>query len=86
MWLRVAPEALAARLAATDLARRPLLAGPDGQPLAGPALLARIRGLADSREPYYAQADLVVDADGAPEAVAREAAEALRGWRRGPAG
>ena len=86
VWLRVAPEALAARLAATDLARRPLLAGPDGQPLAGPALLARIRSLADSREPYYAQADLVVDADGAPEAVAREAAEALRGWRRGPAG
>ncbi|HEX8299251.1 MAG TPA: shikimate kinase [Rubricoccaceae bacterium] len=82
VWLRAAPETLAARLAATDLTARPLLAGPDGRPLAGSALLTRLRSLIDAREPFYAQADVVVDADGAPEAVARTAAEALRGWQR----
>ncbi len=84
VWLRATPDALARRLAATDLRLRPLLAGPDGRPLRGVAHLARIRALLDAREPFYAQADLVVDADEAPHAVAREAAEALRGWTRRP--
>ena len=81
VWLRAAPETLDARLAATDLAARPLLLGPGGRPLAAPERLARIRALADAREPFYAQADVVVEADGAPEAVALDAAAALRAWR-----
>ncbi len=84
VWLRCAPDVLARRLETSDLSLRPLLAGPDGQPLRGAALLARIRTLLDSREPFYAQADVVVDASAAPHAVAREAAETLRGWTRGP--
>ncbi len=40
----------------------------------------RVRGLLDRREPFYAQAMLVVDADGSPDAVAHRVAEALQGW------
>ena len=82
VWLRVAPDVLARRLEATDLSLRPLLAGPAGRPLRGAALGARVRSLLGAREPFYAQADLVIDASAAPEAVARDAAEALRGWTR----
>ena len=84
VWLRAAPDTLVRRLEATDLSLRPLLAGPDGRPLRGDALLARVRSLLDAREPFYAQADLAIEADAAPHAVARAAAEALRGWTHGP--
>lgn len=82
VWLRAAPETLDLRLSTTNLAARPLLLGPDRQPLSAPARLDRLRALADAREPFYAQADIIVDAAGATEAVAREAAAALRAWRR----
>ena len=81
MWLRASPETIDARLAATDLASRPLLLGPDGHPMPAAERLARLRALRAAREPFYAQADVVVDANGAPEAVARETADALRAWR-----
>ena len=84
VWLRATPEATLRRLG--DARGRPLLAGPGGQPLQGDALAARVRDLSRAREPFYAQADVVVDADGAAEAVARQVAEALRNGRHGPAG
>ena len=79
VWLRVAPETVRARVGAA--AERPMLWG-SGRPLAGDALDARIRDLLAAREPYYAQADVAVDASGPPEAVADEVARRLRGWRR----
>ena len=81
VWLRVAPDVLARRLERTDLSARPLLVGPDERPLRGDALLARVRSLLDARTPLYAQADIVVDADGPADVVAREVAEALAAWR-----
>ena len=81
VWLRASPEELAHRLEA-DGTERPLLAGPDGRPLAGDALLVRVRSLLDARQPAYARADLTVDADGPAAAVARDVAEALAGWSR----
>jgi shikimate kinase len=83
VWLRATPDLLLPRLGSG--AGRPLLAGPDGLPLAGAALAERVEHLVRARDPHYAQADLAVDAGGAPEAVAREIAERLRSWRRGPA-
>ncbi len=83
VWLRSSAEATLRRLG--DARGRPLLAGADGRPLRGPALEARVRALSAAREPLYAQADRVADADGAPDVVARQVAESLRGWRRGPA-
>ena len=83
VWLRASAAATLRRLG--DAAGRPVLAGPDGRPLAGDALADRVRRLAAAREPYYAQADVVADADGPADAVALRVAEALRGWRRGPA-
>ena len=81
VWLRPSLDALVVRLGRSHPVR-PLLAGPDGRPLAGSALRARVRSILDAREPFYAQADVVVVADGPPDAVAREIAQALRGWRR----
>ena len=83
VWLRASEPATLERLG--DATGRPLLA-ERGRPLRGDALADRVRGLLARREPFYAQADLVIAADGPAEAVAREAAEALRGWRRGPRG
>ena len=81
VWLRSSEEATLRRLG--DARGRPVLAGPGGRPLQGAALAERVRALVAAREPYYAQADVVVEADGPAEVVARQAAEALRGWRRG---
>jgi shikimate kinase len=66
VWLRASPERLVARLqaeaGAAVGAARPLLQGD---------LLARLRALAETRTPLYAQADLTVDADtGTPEEIA----------------
>ena len=83
VWLRPSLGALAERLGRSRTAR-PLLAGPDGRPLAGSALRERVRAVLDAREPFYAQADVVVDADGPPDAVARTVAAALRDWQRAP--
>ena len=83
VWLRVPPEIVEVRVGAAQ--GRPLLAGALGTPLQGDALAARIRALIAAREPFYAQADLAVDAHGPPDATARQIAEQLRGWRRGPA-
>jgi shikimate kinase len=82
VWLRASTDVLVRRLSATDLAHRPLLAGPDGHPLVGDALRDRVRSLIGAREPHYARADVIVEADGPPAAVARDVAEALRGWER----
>ena len=84
VWLRASEAVTLARLGRPW--GRPLLADPAGRPLQGAALADRVRDLLAVREPFYAQADVVVDADGPREAVARRIAEALRGWRRGPAG
>lgn len=82
VWLRAAPDVVLHRVG--DAAARPLLSGSGGRPLQGDALRERIESLMAAREPFYAQADLVVESDGPAEAVAREAAEALYGWHRGP--
>ena len=82
VWLHASAGAVLARLG--DASGRPVLAGEDGMPLQGAALADRVRDLASAREPFYAQADRVVDADAPAEAVAREVAESLRSWRRGP--
>ena len=83
VWLRTSAETTLHRLG--DARGRPVLADSGGRPLQGEALAARVRELSAAREPYYAQADLVIEADGAAEVVARHAAERLRDWRRGPA-
>ena len=62
---------------------RPMLADATGRPLRGDALEIRVRSLLAAREPFYAQADLVVDADGTADVVARDVAEGLARWRRG---
>ena len=80
VWLRAAPATIATRLG--DAEGRPMLADDRGAPLQGQALTRRIEGLLSAREPYYAQADRAVEADGPPDAVARTVAEALRDWRR----
>ena len=84
VWLRATAETTLRRLG--DARGRPVLAGPSGRPLQGDALADRVRRLAAAREPYYAQADLVADADAPADAVAHRIAQGLRGWRRGPAG
>ncbi len=81
VWLRTSEATTLTRL--KNPWGRPLLADPQGRPLRGDALSARVRSLLAAREPFYAQADVVVDADGPRDAVAREAAEALRDWQRG---
>ena len=76
VWLRASPEVTVARLG--DAAGRPMLEGPTGEPLQGTALADRVRDLLAAREPFYAQAGYVVDADGPVEVVARTIAESLR--------
>ena len=82
VWLRPSVDVVLRRVG--DAAGRPMLARRDGRPLQGDALAARVRDLLAAREPFYAQADLAIDADGPPDAVAREAAEALARWSTGP--
>ena len=84
VWLRTSLDTTLRRLGRAS--GRPLLADPAGRPLRGEALATRVRALLGEREPFYAQADLVADADGAPEAVAHDVAERLREWRRRPSG
>ena len=77
VWLRASAEATLARLG--DAAGRPLLTDRAGRPLQGEALALRVRRLLDDREPFYAQADLVADADGPAALVSRDVAEAVAG-------
>ena len=77
VWLRASEAATLARLG--DGAGRPLLADGAGRPLQGGGLARRVRALLAEREPFYAQADHVVDADRPAPIVARDVAEALAG-------
>ena len=81
VWLRTSVPTVVRRVGRNR--GRPLLTDAAGRPLHGEALTARVRDLLAAREPLYALADLAIDADGSAEAVARDAAEALAGWRRG---
>lgn len=76
VWLRVSPETVARRVGSAG--DRPMLWGDDGRPLQGAALRARIEDLMARREASYARADLAVDADASPEAVAQRVVVALR--------
>jgi shikimate kinase len=70
VWLRVRPETVHARWRAGGGPERPLLAGPDPT--------ARIAALLREREPLYARADLVCDADDdGPAAIAERIARHL---------
>jgi shikimate kinase len=81
VYLRLPAEVLVARLEA-DPAPRPLLRGPDGQPLQGAALRARVEALLAARAERYEQADVAVNAEGrTPEEVGLEALRALAALR-----
>ena len=77
VWLRVSPVVAAARLGVPT--GRPLLAGPDGRPLGGDALRARLRALMEARAPLYARADVTVEADASPDEVVRRILAAFDG-------
>jgi shikimate kinase len=75
VYLRVAPEVAAARLAAVS--DRPLLNGGDGN------LRDRLAELLAAREPWYRQAEIAVSAEGTPDEVADrvwQAAGRVGGW------
>ena len=56
IYLRWKPEHLAKRLMLTDLSERPVLQGKTEE-----ELLACILPQLEAREPFYAQADIIVD-------------------------
>lgn len=76
IWLRASAETVARRVGSAG--DRPMLWDDDGRPLQGDALRARIEELMARREASYARADLAVDADGPPEAVAQRVVALLR--------
>ena len=78
VWLRASVDTILGRLG--DATGRPVLAGPDGRPLWGQALRARVETLMEARESFYAQADLIIDADSSAAVVAQRVMEGLRGW------
>jgi len=80
VWLRASVDTILNRLG--DAIGRPILAGPDGHPLWGTALRERVESLMTEREPFYAQADLTVNADERAAVVARRIVDGLRGWGR----
>ena len=80
VWLRASIPMVVRRVGRAR--GRPMLADAQGRPLRGRALRDRIQLLLDAREPFYAQANLVADADAAPAAVARNVLEALEGWSK----
>jgi shikimate kinase len=76
VYLRASAETLAARLDA-DVSR-PLLLGDDGGILHGARLYERVTTLLAKRRPFYEQADVVVDVDGAtPPDIALDIVSAL---------
>ena len=80
IWLRASVDTVLDRLG--DAVGRPILAGPDGRPLWGQALRQRVETLMAEREPFYAQADLTIEADPPASVVAQRAMEGLHGWGR----
>ena len=76
VWLRTSAGDVLARLGSA--AGRPMLADADGFPLCGDHLRGRVEGLLAARAPLYAQADLTVDAGGAPTAVAHAVTARLK--------
>ena len=78
VWLRVGPDSAVARIREGDEVR-PLLQDPDP--------VGRARELLESRLPYYRQAALHLDTEGAPaEELARRLAERVEGAVRRPPG
>jgi len=75
--LQVSVDALAQRLADTAT-ERPMLQDGAGNPLQGDALRERIQALLDQRKLRYEQADVIVDAERPPEAVAAAIVKALQ--------
>ncbi|MEM0962350.1 MAG: shikimate kinase [Bacteroidota bacterium] len=84
VWLRASVDTVLDRIGTGE--GRPMLRGIWGRPLRGEKLRQRVMTLLALREPFYAQADLAVDASAPAEVVAREIAEALPGWQRQPPG
>jgi shikimate kinase len=80
VYLRVALDTLAERLEPDE--QRPMLKDDDGRVLRGARLLDRIESILKGRQPYYEQADIIIDAeDKAPADVAAAVVEAIRGQR-----
>lgn len=83
IYLKVSPRELQSRLE-KDAAKRPLLCGPDGQPLAGVALIARITDLLDQRAAVYEQAHYTVEvSDLNPLQTAEACVQILRSYPAG---
>ena len=77
VYLRLPTDTLVARLEA-DPTPRPLLQDPDGQPLRGESLRARVAALLAERAPRYEQADVTIEAEGlTAREIAVAAAHAL---------
>ncbi|PSQ99495.1 MAG: shikimate kinase [Bacteroidetes bacterium QS_9_68_14] len=78
VYLRAPAATLADRLREAA-ARRPLLQGEGGQPLAGAALTRRIEALLSERQRFYERAHVTVDtAEATPEESAEAVVEAAR--------
>lgn len=77
VYLKVSVDELTRRLA-DDAADRPLLYNRDGTPLRDEALRERIATLLAERELRYKQADIIVNAEQAPEEVADAVMEQLK--------
>jgi len=61
VYLQLSPDRIFHRVKyRTD---RPMLKGPDGEPLEGSELQKRIDSLLEVREQYYAKADIIIPAD-----------------------
>lgn len=62
VYLRVSTDVLVSRLEAP--AGRPLLKDPEGEPLSGSRLAARIEQIMAPRRRFYEQADAIIEAEG----------------------
>lgn len=77
VYLEVSVDAIMERVA-SGAAHRPLLQDDDGVPLPPGRMRARIATMLAERRAAYEAAPIVVDAERAPEAVARAIVEAVR--------
>ena len=81
LYLKVSPKELQSRLE-KDAAERPLLCGPDGQPLTGANLLRRIKELILNRAAVYEQAHHTIDTNGlTPLQTAATCAQIARAYQ-----